>query len=428
MGLPALGYVVSYRALQAALDAALARARHRGSHGVAVTAVTATPATRASRGERRAASASTAARLAVVADGAGVGRRRHRAPAPRLRPGRARREALAATGRTTASPTSASRRTGPWRCCRKAITTGSSGRMTPAQAERALAAAPDAAFLAALAQHFGGRVAQVLRSVDERRTFPLALEFARPATAPRVAVIGNAAQALHPIAGQGFNLGLRDAYELAQASLETPREALGSARDARALRRGRGAPTAARASRSRTVCVAAVRQRRCRAALAARRRAHVARRAAAAKRAFTRAMLFGCADRCRHDALASARRFAVPNGASACATRNARIARRDIATQSRYNPPPPLRPQSHSETCASVRHHIAEQSRRRADGGRHRSAVPAALQAARRGLGGVGDGGVESAAVRHRQNRAGAPTTRAKSSRSPCRSPAPIPR
>ena len=46
---------------------------------------------------------------------------------------------------------------------------------------------------------------------------------------------------------------------------------------------------------------------------------------------------------------------------------------------------------------------IAEQPRRRADGGRHRSAVPAAVQAARRGLRGVGDGRVESAAVGHRQ-------------------------
>ena len=39
--------------------------------------------------------------------------------------------------------------------------------------------------------------------------------------------MGNAAQSLHPIAGQGFNLGVRDAFELARAIVEFPREYLG---------------------------------------------------------------------------------------------------------------------------------------------------------------------------------------------------------
>ena len=43
----------------------------------------------------------------------------------------------------------------------------------------------------------------------------------------RSVVIGNAAQSLHPIAGQGFNLGMRDAYELARAIIATPRDRLG---------------------------------------------------------------------------------------------------------------------------------------------------------------------------------------------------------
>ena len=45
--------------------------------------------------------------------------------------------------------------------------------------------------------------------------------------AARSVVVGNAAQALHPVAGQGFNLGIRDAFELAQAIIRTPRDALG---------------------------------------------------------------------------------------------------------------------------------------------------------------------------------------------------------
>jgi 2-octaprenyl-6-methoxyphenol hydroxylase len=98
--------------------------------------------------------------------------------------------------------------------------------MVPAKAEATLQL-PDDQFLAALASQFGTRVTGFDR-VSERRTFPLRLEFARPTVATRSVVVGNAAQALHPIAGQGFNLGVRDAYELSQAIVRAPRESLGS--------------------------------------------------------------------------------------------------------------------------------------------------------------------------------------------------------
>ena len=62
---------------------------------------------------------------------------------------------------------------------------------------------------------------------------------ARNTTADRVAVIGNAAQALHPIAGQGFNLGLRDAFELASIIVDTPRADIGSPRMLARYRAGR---------------------------------------------------------------------------------------------------------------------------------------------------------------------------------------------
>ncbi|MDR4518709.1 MAG: FAD-dependent monooxygenase [Nitrosomonas sp.] len=78
----------------------------------------------------------------------------------------------------------------------------------------------DYRFLARLHTHFGDRLGQFVFA-GKRSGFPLALKYAVPTTAQRTVLIGNAAQTLHPVAGQGFNLGLRDAYELAQEILET---------------------------------------------------------------------------------------------------------------------------------------------------------------------------------------------------------------
>ena len=94
------------------------------------------------------------------------------------------------------------------------------------------------AFLAQLAHAFGARVTGFAR-VGERRSFPLTLERARPLTAPHVVMLGNAAQQLHPVAGQGFNLGLRDAWELAQGVLDAPQEAGSAAMLARHVARRR---------------------------------------------------------------------------------------------------------------------------------------------------------------------------------------------
>lgn len=74
----------------------------------------------------------------------------------------------------------------------------------------------DGAFLARLQAHFGDRAGRFL-SISERGGFPLTLRYAVEPVLSRIVLLGNAAQALHPIAGQGFNLGLRDAWELAEA-------------------------------------------------------------------------------------------------------------------------------------------------------------------------------------------------------------------
>lgn len=84
----------------------------------------------------------------------------------------------------------------------------------------------ESVFLQQLHAHFGDRLGSFLR-VSNRGIFPLRLVQARPVTAAHLALIGNAAQTLHPVAGQGFNLGLRDAWELAQLTLATPPPELG---------------------------------------------------------------------------------------------------------------------------------------------------------------------------------------------------------
>lgn len=77
-----------------------------------------------------------------------------------------------------------------------------------------LVACDDATFARALMTAYGERIGDV-EVVAPRAAFDLALRFARQITAARSVLIGNAAQTLHPVAGQGFNLGLRDAVELA---------------------------------------------------------------------------------------------------------------------------------------------------------------------------------------------------------------------
>ena len=86
--------------------------------------------------------------------------------------------------------------------------------LAPADAAR-VRALDDAAFLAELQQAFGWRLG-LFSAPGERLAYPLALVQAASLVSERVAIIGNAAQGLHPIAGQGFNLGLRDAITLAE--------------------------------------------------------------------------------------------------------------------------------------------------------------------------------------------------------------------
>ena len=96
----------------------------------------------------------------------------------------------------------------------------------PETADRLLALA-SAEFLEKLQQHFGDRAGRFM-SIEARARFPLTLRYAADPVLPRTVLLGNAAQALHPIAGQGFNLGLRDAWELAETLLRHPTQDPGS--------------------------------------------------------------------------------------------------------------------------------------------------------------------------------------------------------
>jgi 2-octaprenyl-6-methoxyphenol hydroxylase len=88
-----------------------------------------------------------------------------------------------------------------------------------AEAERLLGL-DDAAFLEALQQAFGYRLGSLCQ-VGERHLYPLALTAAKEQVRQHLVVLGNAAHSLHPIAGQGYNLSLRDTLVLAQTLLES---------------------------------------------------------------------------------------------------------------------------------------------------------------------------------------------------------------
>lgn len=84
-----------------------------------------------------------------------------------------------------------------------------------AKESEALAGLSDQEFLARLQELFGLRQGR-LQYAGSRQQYPLTLVSAKANIATRLVLLGNASHTLHPVAGQGFNLGLRDGAELAQ--------------------------------------------------------------------------------------------------------------------------------------------------------------------------------------------------------------------
>ena len=96
---------------------------------------------------------------------------------------------------------------------------------TPEHARQLCAMAPEI-FLTELRAAFGGRAGDFIQ-VRGRVAYPLQQRRAQ-AAAEHIVLIGNAAQTLHPVAGQGFNLGLRDAWELGELINSRSAAVLGS--------------------------------------------------------------------------------------------------------------------------------------------------------------------------------------------------------
>ena len=86
----------------------------------------------------------------------------------------------------------------------------------------ALLALDEAGFNAELARRFGDHLGKT-KSAGPRWSYPLAFHIARDFVKPRFALAGDAAHGIHPIAGQGLNLGLKDAAALAEVLLDAAR-------------------------------------------------------------------------------------------------------------------------------------------------------------------------------------------------------------
>ncbi|MBN9232636.1 MULTISPECIES: ubiquinone biosynthesis hydroxylase [Phyllobacteriaceae] len=87
---------------------------------------------------------------------------------------------------------------------------------------RKLVEGDDLVFEMELEQRFGLKLGEI-RAVDKPRAWPLGLTLARDFVAPRIALAGDAAHGIHPIAGQGLNLGFKDVAALAEVIVEADR-------------------------------------------------------------------------------------------------------------------------------------------------------------------------------------------------------------
>lgn len=218
-GLPALGYVVRYAGLQQVFAAALPSRRTTLMTGADVTGMECGSTAITIGFRQHGALRPVAARLLIIADGGASAALRTGTTVKTREYGQDAVVGLV----TTSLP--------HHRTAYERFTPAGPVALLPFEDRYALVwtATPETAdrlmgleanvFLNDLQRHFGDRAGR-FTSIAARARFPLTLRYAANPVLPRAIMLGNAAQALHPIAGQGFNLGLRDAWELADTLLK----------------------------------------------------------------------------------------------------------------------------------------------------------------------------------------------------------------
>lgn len=225
LNLPALGYVLPYHALQTALQRALLASNTACLDGASVTRLQSAEEGAHIRYQHAGDEHTLDARLAVVADG---GKLLETVHLPQMRD-YGQSAIIAHIACTRPQPGTAFERFTaqgpvallPYKNGYELVWTASH------ETAQEMLHWDEPTFLARLQQHFGDRVGE-FSSVAQRTCFPLRLKRAPDTILPHTVLLGNAAQALHPVAGQGFNLGLRDAWELAQEVLPCTARTLGS--------------------------------------------------------------------------------------------------------------------------------------------------------------------------------------------------------
>jgi 2-octaprenyl-6-methoxyphenol hydroxylase len=215
-GLPALGYVVPHAALQRALSKGLQQVSNvtllTGSRAASVEATAELVHVQFERGSGS-VQRTAHAKLAVIADGGATSQ-----GLTRMQVREYAQSALVANVLTSKPHQNwAFERftpEGPLALLPREAGFALVWTSAPESA-RLLCSLPAPTFLGHLQTAFGER-AGTFTAVEGRAAFALALRVAEPPTVARTLLLGNAAQTLHPVAGQGLNLGLRDAWELAE--------------------------------------------------------------------------------------------------------------------------------------------------------------------------------------------------------------------